>query len=287
MSQSSHSKRLADSPTTRSPTLKRKRSTPILNTKKNRLSRTSLGIPVEGDQDITSPSDDGVFLDALEQQDGLVGKVTEDASSTTEKHEDEKMSQVAPQVDEEMGDAAPQNDDPGAEDIFEATFGKSAKHPAKEDDEQAPVIKDEHENECNGTRGASTPPRSSPMPDPGTHKSTAVNGNQVAPAAGSFRRAVQAEIHPEKDQSTALKNHRKFHDRVKPLKPSLKLADHRYWIAVLPPDREMRNAKDEKHFTWMKGNRLTTVETVWHTFQTTALVSHSLLPPPTPSFPIL
>ena len=144
---------------------------------------------------------------------------------------------------------------------------------------------DEHEEGCNGSVGAFTPP---PTPKVGTSSSSTTpvvpdNGNNTVmkaesiPSAKATRPAEpkEKEGRPQVDQSEALKYHAAFHARILPLKPSLMLASHRFWIAVLPPDRKPQNAKEEKHFTWMKGNRLTTVATVWHTFKATLQVSPS------------
>jgi len=70
------------------------------------------------------------------------------------------------------------------------------------------------------------------------------------------------------DRSPALRRLTKFHNKATQLIPRLPLAQHRYWIGVLNLDTNPRNFSSEKHFTWMKGNRLSTVSTIWHTFQT-------------------
>lgn len=71
-----------------------------------------------------------------------------------------------------------------------------------------------------------------------------------------------------KKRSRLLVAHEKFHKHAIQFIPRLPLPAHRYWIGVLNIDRKPKNAKDEKHFTWMKGNRMTTIQTIWNTYQT-------------------
>lgn len=86
-----------------------------------------------------------------------------------------------------------------------------------------------------------------------------------------------ALIDPVKDVRSTLKQQHRFHLKAKALTPRLPLAAHRYWICVLHIDKKPRNATSEKHFIWMKGNRFTTVQTIWHTYHTTALAEDFVL----------
>ena len=55
------------------------------------------------------------------------------------------------------------------------------------------------------------------------------------------------------------------------------LAPHRYWIGVLNIDANATTFHQEKHFTWMKGNRVTTIETIWNTYATMAATEDFVL----------
>lgn len=79
-----------------------------------------------------------------------------------------------------------------------------------------------------------------------------------------------APIDPKLDRTKSLKVQERFHKRAKQLIPRLPLAEHRYWIGVLHMDVKAKSASQEKHFLWMKGNKFTTVGTVWHMYQQSA-----------------
>ncbi|QIW96020.1 hypothetical protein AMS68_001538 [Peltaster fructicola] len=66
---------------------------------------------------------------------------------------------------------------------------------------------------------------------------------------------------PEKDISKPLRYYRKVHKKADAARPRQKLAQHRYWIAVIPQVDHLRAHAASKHF-FLKGHRKTTVETV-------------------------
>lgn len=103
-----------------------------------------------------------------------------------------------------------------------------------------------------------TPASSSPR---GT--STATHGSQ-----STIRGDLSWLPDPERHMSKLLKLYRRLHDQALAVIPHRPLARHRYWIAVLEQGKSPNSATTEKSFTWMKGNRLTTVETVWRTYST-------------------
>jgi hypothetical protein len=115
-----------------------------------------------------------------------------------------------------------------------------------------------HLNDCSDTRGATTPPAfpltASPTPGPAQ---TSTFGITQKPWEGPD---------PAKDIPSQVVRHKEFHDRVREYKPKLKLISRRYWIGVLNEKTKPQNAKQESDFTWMKGNRFTTVETVWQIY---------------------
>lgn len=82
---------------------------------------------------------------------------------------------------------------------------------------------------------------------------------------------------PEADLSINLKRQQNFHGKAKELIPRLPLAEHRYWIGVLNVDVKPKSINNQTQFSWMKGNRLTTVQTVWHTYQTTTATDKFVL----------
>jgi hypothetical protein len=116
---------------------------------------------------------------------------------------------------------------------------------------------------CNHPRGPSTPP-DSPKPTPAT---PSLPTNPVA------LDLTIKPIDPAKDLSRHQVHLRKFHSRALSAIPRLPLASHRYWIGVLNIDKKAQPGTivDEKSYTWMRGNRLTTVRTVWHTYAQTTV----------------
>ncbi|KAF2722285.1 hypothetical protein K431DRAFT_46054 [Polychaeton citri CBS 116435] len=72
-----------------------------------------------------------------------------------------------------------------------------------------------------------------------------------------------------RDCSTQLKQYDKFCRKAIKCVPQLSLASHRYWIGVLNLGvRVSKSDFHQKDFTWMMGNRLTCIETVWHSYST-------------------
>lgn len=127
---------------------------------------------------------------------------------------------------------------------------------------------------CSGAREASDPPAAP----------SAIPTQQVASGAASgpgsqdkIKPATEEKVWrgPDdlRDVSKAFKDEKRWHDKIAPLHPVSNMAPHRYWIGVLHRGLQPKNACKETHFTWMKGNRLTTVETVRKSYeQTTMLV---------------
>lgn len=70
----------------------------------------------------------------------------------------------------------------------------------------------------------------------------------------------------DKDLSKTFTKYRDFHSKASVLRPQPLLSDHRYWIGVLLPGVRPNNINREDQFMWFKGNRFTTVETIWHIF---------------------
>ncbi|KAK1056100.1 hypothetical protein LTR74_015182 [Friedmanniomyces endolithicus] len=104
------------------------------------------------------------------------------------------------------------------------------------------------------TRSASTPPPRSAFPAPKTFLK---------------KRPEQSDL--VKDVRRSLTQQRKLHDKAKQFQPRLPLGSHRYWICVLHTGRRVSTINSEKHFTWLKGNRLSTIATIWHHHATATL----------------
>lgn len=175
------------------------------------------------------------------------------------------------------------------EDLFESTFGKKVAEDSDGDDDDQhekngekvievaeevkssdkgkastaggtgsyrEFLKSEHRKGCKQTRRMSTPPDTG-LPPP--------------PPAGPKAPDPIADL---SHNSKWLKN---FHNRAVQFIPRLPLATHRYWIGVLNLDVKPKYFNSEKHFTWMKGNRFTTVETVWNMYQQTTATEDFVL----------
>ncbi|KAI7545298.1 hypothetical protein KC331_g6293 [Hortaea werneckii] len=254
------------------------------------IRRTASGVVIPLEQGIALEDDMDEFEDALEQQVDLA-----------EDSEGHRMEDGIPE-----GSASGMNGihqyhvEEDCDDLFTTTFGAGDNGHASEDDGDDDGVenvkdqpkadrletaaKDDHEDGCNHNRGVSTPPES-----PSTK-------GKKAPASASYARqdannkhsqntarpcssppTIEKEPRPDKDEWRPRKLHRKLHERAKACKPQLKLAEHRYLIAVASPERDASRCKDEKHFVWMKGNRMTTVETVWHEYRTAALIETFVL----------
>jgi hypothetical protein len=113
----------------------------------------------------------------------------------------------------------------------------------------------------------------------GVHKTTIRNGSSdrhtsTPPATtNTSRPAPPPRRRPDvcRDIATDLVRHEKVHHRVQLLIPRLPNYENfdwtrRYWIAVLIEGKKIRNTTTEKDFVWMKGNRVTTVATVFHSY---------------------
>ena len=129
----------------------------------------------------------------------------------------------------------------------------NTKNRATKDD----FVESEHTKGCTNIRRLSTPPDTT-------------NGASPHPSGPSGP-------DPAKDIASDLLRFKRFHDRAVELIPRLPLAEHRYWIGVLNVGVKANNLKQEKDFTWMKGNRLTTVETVWYMYQQTTAIDNFVL----------
>jgi hypothetical protein len=133
----------------------------------------------------------------------------------------------------------------------------------------------QHASGCDGTRGASTPPATPPP------EATQSSQNEVKSEPKSepksqpkLQSGNKVWLGPDdlRDVAKAVSREQRWHDKVKLLRPRVHLASHRYWIGVLNPGHKPQNACKEEHFTWMKGNRLTTVETVSKVYAATTML---------------
>jgi hypothetical protein len=137
----------------------------------------------------------------------------------------------------------------------------------------APQQQGQHASGCDGTRGASTPP-ATPPPD-----ATRSSDNEAGPDPKSLPKSeLKSEsnvwLGPDdlRDVAKAVLREKRWHEKVAHLHPRVPLASHRYWIGILNPDTKPKNASKEEHFTWMKGNRLTTVETASRVYAATTML---------------
>ncbi|KAI7303349.1 hypothetical protein KC315_g15731 [Hortaea werneckii] len=269
---------------------KRKCSTLDFDASMKPIRRTASGVVIPLEQGITLEDDMDEFEDALEQQVDLADNSEGDG----------------------MGDGIPEGSASGmngiyqyhveedVDDLFTTTFGAGDNGHASEDDGDDDGVdnakdqlktdrlkntaKDDHEDGCNHNRGVSTPPQSpstkgkkASVSASNTRQETNNKHSQSATKPLSSPPIIEKEPRPDKDEWRPRKLHRKLHERAKACKPQLKLAEHRYLIAVASPERDASRCKDEKHFVWMKGNRMTTVETVWHEYRTAALIETFVL----------
>ncbi|KXT18407.1 hypothetical protein AC579_8141 [Pseudocercospora musae] len=89
------------------------------------------------------------------------------------------------------------------------------------------------------------------------------------------RLSIDAPTLP-RDLSKSLRAFHKFHTRVLHLIPRLpnwsSFPSRRYWIAVLHLEKKPNSSSlSEKDFLWMKGNRFSTISTIWHSYQTRSM----------------
>lgn len=130
-----------------------------------------------------------------------------------------------------------------------------------------PNFSQDHASGCNGARGASTPP---PSPPPQPSQTDSSNKHTITGKVWSGPDDLR-------DVSKAFLREKRWHDKVSVLHPSIPLASHRYWVGVLNHNVSPKNATREDQFIWMKGNRLTTVETVRKVWMATTMLENVVL----------
>lgn len=256
---------------------------------------------VKGDKEESEDEDE--FVDAEEKivsdhEDEVDGEEDEDETVVDENQDEEDEDMESDIEGEEEGpmhrqDRGEDMDDvEGAgdgdeDDLFESTFGTKKQDSDDSDndsDNDSDIIMtgskkltkwktdfnpSEHTNGCDPIHRPSTPS------DDGNDNNN--NNNKKAPPKPTAP-AGPKPPNPHRDRSPNLRRLMTFHTKSLHLIPRLPLAPHRYWIGVLRPDKSMQNAKAEKDFLWMKGNRYTTVRTVWEMYsQSTAEFEFELL----------
>ncbi|KAI6801071.1 hypothetical protein KC332_g16152 [Hortaea werneckii] len=254
------------------------------------IRRTASGVVIPLAQGITLADDVDEFEDALEQQadlgddpegkglqNGMPEKSASGMNGIQQYHVEEDADDLFTTTFG-AGDHERASDDDGEDDVV-----GNAKGPSKTDRLKTPA-KNDHEDGCHQNRGVSTPPESPAIEGKKGSASASNAGkdanskpSQSAVKARPSPQIIEKEPRPDKDEWRPRKLHRKLHERAKACKPQLKLAEHRYLIAVASPERDAAKCKDEKHFVWMKGNRMTTVQTVWHEYRTAALIENFVL----------
>lgn len=152
--------------------------------------------------------------------------------------------------------------------------GASEKHAAAYRDvfkqpTQFPQV--QHTLGCSGSRGASTPPATPPATPTPPSQSTPAHESD-AKTTPTLQQRVWLGPDDLRDVAKPFLREKRWHERVVQYRPNAPLAPHRYWIGVLEPGRKPSNASKEEHFTWMKGNRLTTVETVRKVYEGTTMI---------------
>lgn len=149
-------------------------------------------------------------------------------------------------------------DKTGASEKYAAAYHNSIKKPFDN-------FQGQHVSSCDGTRGASTPPAT---PPPEHIQSSGTEPKSEPKSEG------RVWLGPDdlRDVAKPILREGRWHEKVAHLHPRVPLASHRYWIGVLNPGHNPRNACKEEHFTWMKGNRLTTVETVSRVYAATTML---------------
>ncbi|KAM0718274.1 hypothetical protein Q7P37_006606 [Cladosporium fusiforme] len=135
----------------------------------------------------------------------------------------------------------------------------------------------QHSNGCNGARGASTPPHPSSNPVPKANSGSCTGSQNGAHAKDTAEEKIWLGPDDLRDISRPFKNEKSWHDKVALLHPPSHLPSHRYWIGVLNRGLNARSANKESHFTWMKGNRLTTVKTVRKIYERTVMLAGGIL----------
>lgn len=118
------------------------------------------------------------------------------------------------------------------------------------------IRKSAHVPGCSGQEVVVDTPGATPPVTPAREPST------------TFHEQAWQGPNEHKDLSRTYTKYREFQAKAKALKPNHSLATHRYWIGVLHPGVSPKNPYKEDQFMWLKGNRLTTVETVMEAFGT-------------------
>lgn len=158
-----------------------------------------------------------------------------------------------------------------APDLFNSSFGNTntVTHISSDEDSastspssssshsDSDTNESEHENDA----PSSSPRGTNPLSLVPTTTSSSSPTNPSTPLD-----LAHCPIDPVKHTSPFIHSLTKFHHRALHFLPRLPLAPHRYWIGVLNHNETGRNLNSEKQFTWMRGNRLTTVRTVWRKY---------------------
>jgi hypothetical protein len=126
----------------------------------------------------------------------------------------------------------------------------------------------QHSSGCSGSRGASTPPATPPPQATQASETEAEAKVQSEQTLGERPWLGPDDL---RDVAKPFLREKRWHDKVAHLHPTVQLPSHRYWIGVLNLGQDPKTASKETHFTWMKGNRLTTVETVRNIYAATTM----------------
>ncbi|KAF2487378.1 hypothetical protein BDY17DRAFT_319925 [Neohortaea acidophila] len=170
-------------------------------------------------------------------------------------------------------------------DLFESAFPEPSSNesedegPADEADRKLPStsLKPKSATKPNDMPPPAKPLKTAASSKTSQHPNTTTTSKAAPPASHLPNFGPPGPPDPVKSLSPVLKFYRDIHVRAKDLIPRLPLAPHRYWIGVLHIGVKSRTFNQEKHFTWMKGNRFTTVRTVWHYYQNTTATEDFVL----------
>lgn len=190
---------------------------------------------------------------------------------------------------------APQDDD----DLFASTFGSQTKDEDADSDIEivdAPAFDaalkakgfafdpSEHSNGCIRNRIPTLPLPTQSTPKSTTPETRPARKKREAPEKDVYGQPFdgRTKIGPDydRDLSDHLRKHFRFHSKVYDLVPRVPHWEdldwnRRYWIAVLLEGKKPKNANSERDFVWMKGNRFSTVRTVWEKYVQTTLADRS------------
>lgn len=162
-------------------------------------------------------------------------------------------------------------DDEPFEDMFAATFGNNK----EKSQTQSSIEEEDSVTSFSGAPGKKNCTS-------GVHATTIRHGScgrhistppSTPPPTVSSRPVPPPRRRPDitRDLSHNLVRHEKFHTRAQLLIPRLPNHENfnwtrRYWIAVLIEGKRITKSTSEKDFVWMKGNRFSTVATVFHSY---------------------